>query len=169
MISVSTATLKTGFQRSVDIVSLCLYRGKLSLVVIDGNLLLPIQICFHMRQKEDGQFAQLLNRLRTHIKGQPLNQQDIDVLSSVSFNQTPESCRKVLHIFPTNKEVRKHNEEMLKAVCDTLVVSKAQDYFKNSTSGKLTLRDEPYSKCSSGDLQDLYCHPLNFMNCSSPA
>ncbi len=92
-----------------------------------------------MRQKEDGQFAQLLNRLRTHIKGQPLNQQDIDVLSSVSFNQTPESCRKVLHIFPTNKEVRKHNEEMLKAVCDTLVMSKAQDYFKNSTSGKLTL------------------------------
>jgi hypothetical protein len=65
--------------------------------------------------------------------------QDIDVLSSVSFNQTPESCRKVLHIFPTNKEVRKHNEEMLKAVCDTLVMSKAQDYFKNSTSGKLTL------------------------------
>jgi hypothetical protein len=107
-----------------------------------------------MRQKEDGQFAQLLNRLRTHIKGQPLNQQDIDVLSSVSFNQTPESCSKVLHIFPTNKEVRKHNEEMLKDVCDTLVMSKAQDYFKNSTSGKLTLRDEPYPKCSSGDLQD---------------
>ena len=67
-----------------------------------------------------------------------------------------QSCRKVLHIFPTNKEVRKHNEEMFKVVCDILVMSKEQDvfYFTNSTSGKLTLRDEPYSKCSSADLQD---------------
>lgn len=56
-----------------------------------------------MRQKDDKEFAFLLNRLRTHEKGQPISSNDLSILSSVSVSQTPEEVKYVLHIFPTNK------------------------------------------------------------------
>ncbi|VDI30094.1 Hypothetical predicted protein [Mytilus galloprovincialis] len=83
-----------------------------------------------MRQKDDQQFALLLNRIRTHIKGQPFSEDDLTVLSSVSVSKIPESSANVLHIFPTNKEVNSHNEHMIKDVCQETVKSKAQDFFK---------------------------------------
>ncbi|CAG2247064.1 unnamed protein product [Mytilus edulis] len=108
-----------------------------------------------MRQKDDQQLALLLNRIRTHIKGQPFSEDDLTVLSSVSVSKLPESSANVLHIFPTNKEVNSHNEHMIKDVCKQTVKSKAKDFFKNSLTGQLSQKDEPYSTYTSEDLQDV--------------
>ncbi|XP_071151504.1 uncharacterized protein [Mytilus edulis] len=108
-----------------------------------------------MRQNDDQQLALLLNRIRTHIKGQPFSEDDLTVLSSVSVSKLPESSANVLHIFPTNKEVNSHNEHMIKDVCKQTVKSKAKDFFKNSLTGQLSQKDEPYSTYTSEDLQDV--------------
>ncbi|XP_071122628.1 uncharacterized protein [Mytilus edulis] len=108
-----------------------------------------------MRQKDDQQFALLLNRIRTHIKGQPFSEDDLTVLSSVTVSKIPESSANVLHIFPTNKEVNSHNEHMIKDVCQQTIKSKAKDFFKNSLTGQLSQKDEPYSTYTSEDLQDV--------------
>ncbi|CAC5419612.1 unnamed protein product [Mytilus coruscus] len=44
---------------------------------------------------------------------------------------------------------------MIKDVCQQTVKSKAKDFFKNSVTGQLSLKDEPYSTCTSEDLQDV--------------
>ncbi|XP_071142171.1 uncharacterized protein [Mytilus edulis] len=133
-----------------------LYRDISSLFLDLWNPVFKIVILTEiMRQKDDQQFALLLNRIRTHIKGQPFSEDDLTVLSSVSVSKIPESSANVLHIFPTNKEVNSHNEHMIKDVCQETVKSKAQDFFKNSLTGQLSQKDEPYSTFTSEDLQDV--------------
>ncbi|VDI31283.1 Hypothetical predicted protein [Mytilus galloprovincialis] len=44
---------------------------------------------------------------------------------------------------------------MFKDVCQETVTPKAQDFFKNSLTGKLSQKDEPYSTFTSEDLQDV--------------
>ncbi|VDI10927.1 ATP-dependent DNA helicase PIF1 [Mytilus galloprovincialis] len=44
---------------------------------------------------------------------------------------------------------------MIKDVCQQTVKSKAKDFFKNSLTGQLSQKDEPYSTYTSEDLQDV--------------
>lgn len=74
--------------------------------------------------KDDKEFAFLLNRLRTHERGQPFFLERFlerfIYTSSVSISHTPEEAKYVLHIFRTNKEVNEHNEHMIKQVCELI-------------------------------------------------
>ena len=53
-----------------------------------------------MRQREDRKFADMLNRIRVHVRGQKLNDEDLETLLTVSDQHAPED---ILHIFP-NKQ-----------------------------------------------------------------
>lgn len=76
-----------------------------------------------MRQKEDTQFAELLNRLR---KGKHTDN-DIETLMTRNI---PLSCEKktVLHIFPTNEQVDNHNSTMLNQLPGPIIKIKAKDH-----------------------------------------
>ncbi|KAJ8042548.1 ATP-dependent DNA helicase PIF1 [Holothuria leucospilota] len=63
-----------------------------------------------MRQKEDIAFAQILNRLRTHEKGQPIDPKDINVLESCIVSEIPNDAP---FIAATRKQVELHNQKML--------------------------------------------------------
>lgn len=45
-----------------------------------------------MRQKDDKEFAFLLNKLRTRGKGQPFSSNDLSILSSAFVSQTPKEA-----------------------------------------------------------------------------
>lgn len=114
-----------------------------------------VQLTEIMRQKDDVEFALLLNRIRVHLKGQPLSEQDLDLLQSVSSTETPKAVSTALHVFPTNSEVSKHNSKMMKQVCQRTVFAKARDFFKNSVSGQLNERQEPFATRQGENLDDV--------------
>ena len=63
-----------------------------------------------MRQKEDIEFANMLNRIRESKH----TESDIEVLTSrLIYKQDPEYPHEAVHIFPTNAAVDKHNIERL--------------------------------------------------------
>ncbi|VDI00598.1 Hypothetical predicted protein [Mytilus galloprovincialis] len=62
-----------------------------------------------MRQREDGLFAQLLNRLRIKDKYSPLESSDLKMLKQCIGSGTDEA----LHIYATNNEINIHNTEMV--------------------------------------------------------
>ncbi|XP_061193261.1 uncharacterized protein LOC133201474 [Saccostrea echinata] len=129
-----------------------LYKIKDSIILDLWNPLFQIASLFEvMRQKEDVQFAEMLNRLRVRLRGEPLQQTDLELLQSVSKETIPKEATNALHIFSTNKEVDTHNELMVETVCSPCLHSTAKDYTK-STSGTLLLRKLPYSSSSPEDL-----------------
>ncbi|CAG2215742.1 unnamed protein product [Mytilus edulis] len=71
-----------------------------------------------MRQKEDSEFAQLLNRLRVKKKTEHLLPRDLSVLKSCMQHSVPLDS---LHIFATNKEIDSHNSKMIDKVCEETV------------------------------------------------
>ncbi|KAK7878888.1 hypothetical protein WMY93_034234, partial [Mugilogobius chulae] len=94
-----------------------------------------------VRQK-DTTFAELLNRLRTRSKGEPMLQDDIEILKS---RETGEQSS-ALHIFPTNTQVSDHNINQLKATCPDSITIEAQDYHYNKKTGKMEKRLTPHTK-----------------------
>ncbi len=70
-----------------------------------------------IRQKGDTTFSELLNRLRVRVRGEPLLHQDEEFLKSREIDYNPDGsdypCH-VYHLFPTWRNVHKHNELMLR-------------------------------------------------------
>ncbi|XP_039509525.1 uncharacterized protein LOC120464209 [Pimephales promelas] len=84
-------------------------------------------------RQQDPSFAEMLNRLRVHKKDEPLTTPDIDMLKNC---ETGENCND-LHIFATNAEVDKYNIERLHECCPEAISIHAQDYVKNSKTGRM--------------------------------
>ncbi|XP_062622277.1 uncharacterized protein LOC134283815, partial [Saccostrea cucullata] len=93
-----------------------------------------------MRQREDANFASILNSLRIRTIEEPLSQK-AKVMLSECIRDGPED---VLHVYPTNEEANEHNLKILKEKCGDLIEVNAEDYQKDRTTGKLTLREKPF-------------------------
>ncbi|XP_062601396.1 uncharacterized protein LOC134263100 [Saccostrea cucullata] len=98
-----------------------------------------IELSEIMRQRQDIPFATALNSLRIREPDQPLTN-ETQLIIADCIREGPED---VLHVFSTNEEVNTYNLTMLRKTCKDLVDIEAQDFQKNSTSGKLTLREKP--------------------------
>nr|XP_055041698.1 LOW QUALITY PROTEIN: uncharacterized protein LOC129429201 [Misgurnus anguillicaudatus] len=85
-----------------------------------------------VRQK-DSAFAEMLNRLRVRKKDESLTATDIATLKKC---ETGEKCND-LHIFATNAEVDKYNIERLHECCPDAISINAQDYIRNSKTGRM--------------------------------
>ena len=94
-----------------------------------------------MRQREDVEFATMLNRLRIRTKEEILDTKLIEHFREC-VREGPED---VLHVFATNDEVNDYNLSMLNHNCMDLVEIKAKDFKKDKTSGKLSLLENPVS------------------------
>ncbi len=79
-----------------------------------------------IRQKGDTKFSEMLNRLRVRVRVRdgkevkPLLKEDEEFLKSREIEYNPESSeypQAVYHLFPTWKNVHKHNALMLQRVC----------------------------------------------------
>ncbi|KAL1268866.1 hypothetical protein QQF64_034229 [Cirrhinus molitorella] len=87
-----------------------------------------------MRQKEDRAFAQLLNRLRVKQKTEALRDDDGALLLQ-AVKKLEDCPRDALHIFATNKEVKKYNTETVQALFDDIIRIDAEDYRKDPKTG----------------------------------
>ncbi len=104
-----------------------------------------------IRQKGDTNFSEILNRLRVRVRDgkniQPLQKQDEEFLRSREIEYNPEDpdypCD-VYHLFPTWKNVNKHNDLMLKKVCTEVRKITAVD--KKHHGGKVYKLKYPRSK-----------------------
>lgn len=77
-------------------------------------------------------FAQLLNRVRTHSKNDPMLQNDVEILRQRETGEVSSA----LHIFPTNKQVNEHNVQQLFKTCLEYVVIEAQNFVNKKISFK---------------------------------
>ncbi|KAJ8361820.1 hypothetical protein AAFF_G00418700 [Aldrovandia affinis] len=104
-----------------------------------------------MRQKDDRAFAQLLNRIRTKKKTDPLSVDDAALLTQAvaEFKDCPPD---VLHIFATNKEVDAHNAATVTALRLQVVNIPAEDYRKDPRTGGMVILTD--LKGNSRDLPD---------------
>ena len=86
------------------------------------------------RQKNDLQFAELLNRLR--IGGH--TREDIDTLKTRKIEEDSEAYpHEVTHIFPKNEGVDRHNKKMLKNLDVTKITVNAIDCRKDVQTGQV--------------------------------
>ncbi|XP_062594109.1 uncharacterized protein LOC134255598 [Saccostrea cucullata] len=92
-----------------------------------------------MRQREDKAFATVLNSLRVRTCEEPLSDEALGTLREC-IREGPED---VLHVYSTNQEANEYNLKMLHGNCEELIEVHAEDYQKDKTTGKLTLRDKP--------------------------
>ncbi|XP_062580136.1 uncharacterized protein LOC134242119 [Saccostrea cucullata] len=98
-----------------------------------------IELSEIMRQRQDVPFATALNNLRIREPDQPLTN-ETQVVIADCVREGPED---VLHVFSTNEEVNTYNLTMLRKTCEDLVEIEVQDFHKNATTGKLTMREKP--------------------------
>ena len=82
-----------------------------------------------MRQKEDAEFAILLNKLRTKERDEVLSDEDLSILRSC---ETGEHCEDAIHIYSYNKDVFAWNKEMLHKKCSDVLCIEAEDTEVNS-------------------------------------
>ena len=102
-----------------------------------------------MRQKDDIAYAEMLNRMRIKQKSDTLSEADRALLSQAITE--PALCPiNVLHIFPRNHQVDKHNSETLKLLHSDITIIDADDY-KKDRSGRMVRQEKP----SGGTKQDL--------------
>lgn len=91
-----------------------------------------------MRQKEDKQFAELLNRCRIKKKKEHLSTGDRELLLSRENDNAVDA----LHIFPTNAQVNEFNAQALASLCSNNgtepIVLKAEDNVKQKYSPRGT-------------------------------
>ncbi|XP_061170933.1 uncharacterized protein LOC133180419 [Saccostrea echinata] len=92
-----------------------------------------------MRQREDKAFATVLNSLRVRTCEEPLSDEALETLREC-IREGPDD---VLHVYSTNQEANEFNLKMLHGNCEELIEVHADDYQKDKTTGKLTLRDKP--------------------------
>ena len=86
-----------------------------------------------MRQRQDLEFAQALNSVRTRTTDTPLPQETRNMISEC----TREGPADVLHVYATNKEVNQYNSNMLKSICSDFINVEARDFKKDKRTGKL--------------------------------
>ena len=85
-----------------------------------------------MRQKDDAEFAQLLNRVRTAT----CTKNDHLLLKSREINPEMKNYpMDVLHVFSTHKLVNKHNQQMLDKINERIYTIQAIDSKKDKNSG----------------------------------
>lgn len=92
-----------------------------------------------MRQREDRAFATVLNSLRIRTSEEPISDQAMATLQDC-IREGPDD---VLHVYSTNQEANEYNLKMLYGNSEDLIEVDAEDYQKDKTTGKLTLRDKP--------------------------
>ncbi|XP_062614683.1 uncharacterized protein LOC134276442 [Saccostrea cucullata] len=95
-----------------------------------------------MRQREDADFAEVLNVLRVRANKEHFESY-VEKTLKECVNEGPDDA---LRVYATNEEVNDHDLSMLKRNCQDLVEIKAKDYQKDKTSGKLSLRENPLCK-----------------------
>ncbi|XP_026112280.1 LOW QUALITY PROTEIN: uncharacterized protein LOC113091073, partial [Carassius auratus] len=84
-------------------------------------------------RQQDSSFAEMLNRLRVRKKNECLTTNDIGMLKKC---ESGEKCNDI-PIFATNAEVDKYNIERLHECCPEAISINAQDYVKNSKTGRM--------------------------------
>ncbi|KAJ8333994.1 hypothetical protein SKAU_G00413130 [Synaphobranchus kaupii] len=95
-----------------------------------------MELTENMRQRDDQEFAQLLMRVRTAS----CTESDVALLQSrVVSKSNPSYPAKALHVFTTNKEVDKHNENHLKILTSQVFEIKAVDRKKDVHTGLIDL------------------------------
>ncbi|XP_046381067.2 uncharacterized protein LOC124152241 [Haliotis rufescens] len=102
-----------------------------------------------MKQK-DPAFAQLLNRLRTRKRSEPLETNDINMLMRQETGENDADC---IHIFATNAQVDEFNVTALHSKCTDPISIQAQDFSRNLKTGKLEKRENPHVKVYNSVLQ----------------
>ncbi|KAJ8034442.1 ATP-dependent DNA helicase PIF1 [Holothuria leucospilota] len=110
-----------------------LYKNDNSLLVNLWSIFTKWELHEIMRQKDDLAFAQLLNRLRDHVKGALLTPTDDDILRSC-IKEPPQSD--LIHIAAKRCRVDHHNSLMLSKLATEHLLIKAVDVVKDR-SGKL--------------------------------
>ena len=90
-----------------------------------------------MRQRNDLEFAQLLNRIRSRKRRDAMLPADIELLQSRVTGEMNDS----LHIFSTNAKVDEHNSKMLMETCPDFISIPAEDYSKDAKTGKMTKKE----------------------------
>ncbi|XP_062577465.1 uncharacterized protein LOC134239308 [Saccostrea cucullata] len=93
-----------------------------------------------MRQRDDAAFASVLNSLRVRTIEEPLSE-EAKIMLKECIRDGPDE---VLHVYPTNEEANEYNLKMLQTSCGELIEVAAEDYQKDKTTGKLTLREKPF-------------------------
>ena len=102
-----------------------------------------------MRQKDDAEFAALLNRLRVKSKSESLSTVDTQILKNRI--RKPEECPEdALFIYARNKEVDDHNEKMLTSKCTDISEILAVDVIRNRKTGRLEEKRASKSDRSDG-------------------
>ena len=105
-----------------------------------------------MRQRDDAIFAQMLNRLRTRKKTEPLKEEDKRLLESrvVSMNNDLSAPDDALYLFYLNDDVNEHNKKKLSSLNTQTYTIQAIDVDqkdgriikKHSTPHKTTRKDD---------------------------
>ena len=103
-----------------------------------------------MRQKDDLTFAELLNRIRTKRKEDPLGVFD-KALITQAIAEVEDCPADALHIFATNKEVEEHNAATVSALNLQVVNIAAEDYRKDLRTGEMVMLLDPIN----GNRRDL--------------
>ena len=101
-----------------------------------------------MRQREDMTFAKALNSLRIRIPKQAIDEETKSILNDC-VREGPEN---VLHVYATNDEVNNFNLTILRKSCKELVEIDAQDFTKDTSTGRLNLRTKPIIRSKSEGL-----------------
>lgn len=90
------------------------------------NFFKPFFLEENVRQSSDSTYADLLNRTRVGL----LSNKDIAILNNRVKAVKREQLAVTVHLFPTLKQVKKHNEEMQKLITEKEVkIIEAQHYF----------------------------------------
>ncbi|XP_071963020.1 ATP-dependent DNA helicase pif1-like [Antedon mediterranea] len=111
-----------------------------------------VQLDEIMRQKEDKEFAVLLNKLRTKERNDCLSDKDLSVLKSC---ETGEQCDDAVHIYPCNKQVNEWNKTMLHKTCLDIICIEAEDTVVNSKKQDKHC-DKPRKSCQTNLLNYLW-------------
>ncbi|KAJ8026273.1 ATP-dependent DNA helicase PIF1 [Holothuria leucospilota] len=83
-----------------------------------------------MRQKDDLLFAQLLNRLRTHGKGQSIKPDDATLLQSCIVSEISNDAP---FIAAKREDVDRHNDNMLQSIDSHIEVIRAVDIYRTKS------------------------------------
>ena len=93
-----------------------------------------IELTQIMRQKNDIQFADALNRFRTEDQ----TEEDIELIKTRNVdNLGVPAPQEALHIYALNKDVDAHNEKMLNILCEKIITIKSIDSKTDQQTGRI--------------------------------
>ncbi|XP_069108859.1 uncharacterized protein [Argopecten irradians] len=90
-----------------------------------------------MRQKDDKEFAMVLNRCRVKAKNDNLSNKDRELLSNRETGEVSNG----IHIYACNDQVDEHNLNTLHTICNDPVSIEADDWTKDERSGRMTRKE----------------------------